>query len=254
MKGRLQILNLWVDAYKKEECLGKVMDFLKSGSRPHSIFAVNPEKNFLASKDSVLSETLKNADLLIPDGIGIVLAARILYGIKIERIPGVEFMEDLCALAAKEGYRAFVYGGRDEVNRAAVQILEGRYSGLEIAGRSHGYVSEKEMPDLIKRINDSKAEVLFLALGSPLQEKWFTAYNHLLKNVKICQGIGGTLDTIAGNVKRAPVIWRKCGAEWLYRLLAEPTRIKRQKVLPLFAFMVLLGKFKNLLKGSQKFQ
>jgi len=252
LKSRLQILNVWVDAHKKEECIGKVRAFLKSGNRPYAIFAVNPEKNFMASKDPVLSATLKNADLLIPDGIGIVLAARILYGIRLERVPGVEIMEDICALAAKEGYRAFVYGGKDEVNSAAVQILKRRYSGLEIAARSHGYVGEKEMPDLIKRINDSKADILFLALGSPRQEKWFATYNHLLKNVKICQGIGGTLDTIAGNVKRAPMVWRKCGAEWLYRLLAEPTRIKRQKVLPIFALKVLMGKFKILIKGSQK--
>jgi N-acetylglucosaminyldiphosphoundecaprenol N-acetyl-beta-D-mannosaminyltransferase len=245
LNSRLQILDIWVDLLNKDECLGKVAGYLTGDKRPHAIFAVTPEKNILASKDPVLSETLKSADLLIPDGIGIVLAARILYGIRLERVPGVEFMEDICALAAKEGYRAFVYGGKDEVNSAAVKILKSRYSGLEIAARSHGYVREEEMPDLIKRINDSKADILFLALGSPKQEKWFATYNHFLKNVRVCQGIGGTLDTITGDVKRAPELWQKFWAEWLYRLLVEPRRIKRYKTVPIFIGMVLIAKLKS---------
>lgn len=249
---RLSILNIWVDPVSKEEAIGKVKSFLKWGNRPHSIFASNPEKNFSVPKDPLLYETFKDADLLLPDGIGIVLAARILYGARLARVPGSEFIFDICELAAEQGRKVFIYGAKEEVNRAATEALKRRYAGLEISGRSNGYVKDEEMPDLINRINKSEAEILFLALGSPKQEKWFAAYKHALKNVKVCQGIGGTLDTIAGNVKRAPKIWLNLSLEWLYRLISEPKRIKRQKVLPIFAAMVLIAKLKSFFKIQEK--
>jgi len=123
--------------------------------------------------------------------------------------------------------------------------LKERHGGLNIVGRSHGYVSEQDMAALVEKINASGAEILFLALGSPKQEKWLAAHKDALNTVKVCQGIGGTLDTIAGKVKRAPKIWCRCSAEWLYRLLSEPSRIKRQKVLPVFAMMVVLAKLRQ---------
>ena len=107
------------------------------------------------------------------------------------------------------------------------------------------------MPDLIDRINESGAEILFIALGSPMQEKWYAEHKNELTHVRVCQGIGGTLDTIAGNVKRAPEVWRRFSLEWLYRLLSEPKRIKRQKVLPIFAMMVLISKLKTVLSSKK---
>ena len=103
------------------------------------------------------------------------------------------------------------------------------------------------MLELLNRINASKAEILFLALGSPKQEKWYAAYKNRLHHVRVVQGIGGTLDTIAGNVKRAPKVWCKFQLEWLYRLMMEPKRIKRQKVLPVFAANVLITKLKIMI-------
>ena len=108
------------------------------------------------------------------------------------------------------------------------------------------------MESLISKINASKAEILLLALGSPKQEKWYAAYKDKLENVKVCQGIGGGLDTIAGNVKRAPAIWCKFYLEWLYRLFSEPKRIKRQWAVPLFGAMILFAKMKKLLNVSQE--
>jgi N-acetylglucosaminyldiphosphoundecaprenol N-acetyl-beta-D-mannosaminyltransferase len=128
------------------------------------------------------------------------------------------------------------------VNRKSAETLKNRYPDLHIAGLSDGYVKESEMRGLIRKINESRAEILFLALGSPKQEKWFATYHDQLEHVRVCQGIGGTLDTIAGNVKRAPEIWCRFSAEWLYRLLSDPKRIGRQKVLPLFAMKVLMAK------------
>ncbi|MDY6839547.1 MAG: WecB/TagA/CpsF family glycosyltransferase [Thermodesulfobacteriota bacterium] len=245
MTDRLKILDFWADPLTRAECLEKVSGYLEEDGGVHTIFAVNPEKNFAARKDGALQHTLESADLLIPDGIGVVLAARILYGARLSRVPGVEFMEAICALAAKGGYKVFFYGAREEVNKQAVEILRGRYPGLNIVGRSNGYVKEEEMASLVKKINASGAEVLFLALGSPKQENWISAYKDALKTVRVCQGIGGTLDTIAGRVKRAPKIWCRLSAEWLYRLLSEPRRIKRQKVLPIFAVMVVLAKLRQ---------
>jgi N-acetylglucosaminyldiphosphoundecaprenol N-acetyl-beta-D-mannosaminyltransferase len=252
LKKRLNILNIWVDSVNKAEALDRVKSFLENGKRPHSVFAANPEKNFSVPIDSLLYEAYRESDLLLPDGIGIVAAARILYGAKVTRVPGSEFIYDICNLAAREGYGVFVYGASEKVNKASVEKLKNRYPSVQIVGRSNGYVKNEEMPDLINRINKSKAEILFLALGSPKQEKWFAAYKHALKNVKVCQGIGGTLDTIAGNVKRAPKIWLSLSLEWLYRLISEPKRIKRQKVLPIFAAMVLIAKMKSFFKIQEK--
>ena len=181
LKDRLKILDIWVDPVDRDQAIDRVRGFLK-GNKPCSIFAANPEKNFSVPQDPVLHEVFKHADLLIPDGIGIVLAARLLHGAVLHRVPGVEFMKDICHLAAKEGKSVFIYGSRESVNKTAADNLRMKYPGLRIAGRSDGYVLDAQMPELVRRINDSGAEILFLALGSPRQEKWFTTYAPELSN------------------------------------------------------------------------
>jgi N-acetylglucosaminyldiphosphoundecaprenol N-acetyl-beta-D-mannosaminyltransferase len=245
MNERLKVLDIWVDPLDRETARARVSGFLNSGKRPHAIFASNPEKNFSVPKDPELLSAFKNADILLPDGIGMVLAARILHGIRFPRIPGSEFIFDICDIAARQGYGIFVYGASEEVNSASVKILQKRFPNLRIAGRANGFVSDTEMPALVERINETKADILFLALGSPKQEKWFARHKDSLKYVRICQGIGGTLDTIGGTVKRAPEVWCNLGLEWLYRLLSQPSRIKRQKLLPIFAFKVVMARIKR---------
>jgi N-acetylglucosaminyldiphosphoundecaprenol N-acetyl-beta-D-mannosaminyltransferase len=246
---RLKILDIWVDPVTKDEALCRVQTFLEKGTRPHTVFAVNPEKNFSVPRDPELYEIFRNADLLLPDGIGIVLAARILYGAKLVRVPGSDFIFDICRLAQHRKYNIFIYGASEEVNRVSSEKLCERFPGLLVVGRSNGYVEETDMPSLIKNINSLKVDILFLALGSPRQEKWFARYNGLLKTVKVCQGVGGTLDTIAGTVKRAPQVWQKLSVEWLYRLIKEPTRMHRQKILPVFVLLVFVAKLRNIIKG-----
>jgi N-acetylglucosaminyldiphosphoundecaprenol N-acetyl-beta-D-mannosaminyltransferase len=250
LSTRLPILDVWVDQVNMDQAIAYAREALRTGRRPHSVFAVNPEKSFSVPRDPILYETFKNADLLIPDGIGVVLAARILHGAVLSRVPGVELMQNICKLAADEGYSIFIYGAREDVNLKAAEMLKTRYPELRITGRSNGYVKEDEMEDLIGRINESQAQVLFLALGSPKQEQWYAARGKYLEHVKVCQGIGGSLDTIAGNVKRAPEIWCRFSCEWLYRLLVDPRRIKRQKVLPLFAMRVMRAKLRNRKHGE----
>jgi N-acetylglucosaminyldiphosphoundecaprenol N-acetyl-beta-D-mannosaminyltransferase len=232
------------------QVISQVTDYIENGDRPHCIFAVNPEKNFSVPKDPSVYDTFKSADLLIPDGIGVVIALRILYGIKLSRITGVELMHSICELSARKGYKVFIYGAREEVNKSAAERLCVLYPGLTIAGRANGYIEKETMDNLVQQINASGAQILFLALGSPRQEKWFAAYKHSLENIRVCQGISGTLDTIVGNVPRAPEVWQRIGLEWLYRLLSDPRRIKRQQALPLFAALVLWSKLKSLALGS----
>lgn len=241
-QNRLNILNVWVDPVDMNGALERVERFIEEGDRPHSLFAVNPEKNFSVPRDPQLHRVFRDADLLIPDGIGVVMAARILYRVRMARVPGVEMMEEICRLSAQKGYKVFIYGAKEEVNARSVEILQKRYPSLEIVGRANGFVASEEMPTLIDQINASGAQVLFLALGSPRQENWYAKYADRLQTVRVCQGIGGTLDTIAGTVKRAPQFWCRHNLEWLYRLLAEPQRIARQKVLPVFAYRVLRTK------------
>jgi N-acetylglucosaminyldiphosphoundecaprenol N-acetyl-beta-D-mannosaminyltransferase len=244
LNKRLKILNVWVDQVNMDQALARVSDFVERGSRPHTVFAVNPEKNFSVRQAPLLYQTFRNADLLIPDGIGVVLAARILYGAKLSRVPGADLMENICKISAEKGYKVFIYGTKEEVSQKATEELQRRYPGLQVAGRAHGYLKEEEMDNLVRQINESGAVILFLALGSPKQEKWFATYKNLLKNVRVCQGVGGTLDTLAGAVKRAPEIWCKFGLEWLYRLFSDPKRLKRQKVLPIFTFLIIREWFK----------
>ncbi len=239
MVQRLNVLNIWVDAVTRSKARATVADILENGRRVHFVFASNPEKNFTVPKDPVLYDIYRRADILLPDGIGMVMAARLLYGRRLERVPGSEFIFDICEVAQNRGCGVYFYGAKEWVSQAACNKLSQRYPRLHIAGRSNGYVPAEEMPKLIEEINASGAKVLFVALGSPRQEKWMATYADRLTSVKICQGIGGTLDTIAGNVKRAPRLWCRYHMEWLYRLLKEPKRIQRQKVLPLFAIAVL---------------
>lgn len=244
------MVNLWVDTVTMSEVMSLVTGYIETGDRPHCIFAVNPEKNFSAPKDPVVYDVIKSADLLIPDGIGVIIGLRILYGIKLSRLTGVELMYKICELSARNGYKVFIYGAREEVNKRAVEKLCVLYPGLSIVGRCNGYIEKEAMGDLIKQINASGAQVLFLALGSPKQEKWFATHRISLENIRVCQGIGGTLDTVIGTVSRAPQGWQRIGLEWLYRLLSEPRRIRRQQVLPLFAALVVWSKFKSLATGS----
>lgn len=238
---RVRILNCHVDAVTMRQALEEIDVIVADNIQGCYILAVNPEKIDATRRNPLLKEMFKKAALLIPDGIGVVLAVRCLYGKKISRVPGADLMQNLCEMAARKGYRIFIYGAKEDVNKKAVKILNSKYPGINIVGRCNGYVDESRMHALVEEVNSLKTDILFIALGSPKQEKWIQRYLPLL-NVKVCQGVGGTLDTIAGNVKRAPVFFQRMGLEWFYRLISEPKRIRRQIMLPVFAFNVLKEK------------
>lgn len=244
MIKRIEILGVPVDCVTMDSAVNYAESIIRDGKQQVRVVAVNPEKAIRAQEDDNLLSFLKNSQLLLPDGIGLVKAAKFLRLAEMERVPGSEFMPSLCERAAKRGFRIFLFGGKPEVTQKAVDVLRQTYPGIQIVGHQDGYVDERGMPELINRINASQADILFLALGSPKQELWMDRYL-AQTNVRLCQGVGGTFDVIAGTVKRAPLAFRKLNLEWFYRLAAQPSRVLRQTALPKFAFRVLCTKWSN---------
>ena len=239
---RIEVCGVPVDCLTMADALRVTEDWIEKGDHPFTILAVNPEKVIRAQQDSTLLATLRSSGLLIPDGIGVIMAIRLLDLGRAERIPGAELMPKLCERAALKGYTVFLFGASAEVNQQAVAVLRDQYPGIRIVGSQHGYVKEEEMPSVIARINECQTDLLFVALGSPHQELWMARYLPQLK-VKVCQGVGGTFDVIAGRVRRAPKLFRFMHLEWFYRLASNPRRARRQTALPKFAYHVLKSLF-----------
>lgn len=234
---RVRILGVPMDCVTMAQAVVIADDMVRE-HRPGGVFAINPEKIVTAGTDSGLLKALDDASLLIPDGVGAVVAAR-LGGVRnLARVSGADLMPELCALAALRGYPVFVYGGRPEVTPRAVKVLREAYPKLQVAGYQHGYLMPNEVEALPDKINASGARMLFVGLGSPQQELWIQATLPKLTTVAVCQGVGGTIDVLAGRVKRAPLAWRRAYLEWLYRLLSDPTRLRRFPRLLSFAWRV----------------
>lgn len=238
---RIKLLGVSVDAVDFDDALERAASLAADRSKTSRVVAVNPEKVMIARQDPLIARFIEDSDLAIPDGIGCVMGARILYGLRFGRVPGCDLMQKLCEISGSRGLKIFIYGAKEEVNKGAVEKLRETYPDISIVGRQNGYLKENEYDALVDRVNASGANILFLALGSPKQEKWVEKYGDKL-NVGLCMGIGGTLDTIVGTVKRAPLAWRNAKLEWLYRLLKQPSRFGRQSRVFVFAFRVLAAK------------
>lgn len=234
---RTSILGAPVDCVNMALALQLIDEYIQEAELPGTVLAVNPEKVYALRENQFLKDFFTKATILIPDGIGVVMAMR-LNGHAATRVPGADLMTEICEMASKRGYRIFIYGAKEEINRLAVERLNNIYPSLQIAGRANGYITEEDMDKLINQINESKADILFVALGSPRQEEWMYKYLQQLQTVRICQGVGGTLDTIVGNVKRAPLFMQRLNLEWFYRLIKQPTRARRQLKLISFVWEV----------------
>lgn len=205
-----------------------------------TIIAVNPEKIITAQKNATVKKLINNATYQIADGVGVLLASK-LKGGKIEsRVTGVDMMATLLDFATKKQHPVFFYGAKEETVTKAIENIKRDNMGILVAGYANGY--EKDEAALLQKIKESNAKILFVALGSPKQELWIERNMQALSNVQVFQGVGGSFDVFSGTVKRAPALFRKLGLEWFYRLLSNPSRLKRQLNLPIFLFKVLKSK------------
>lgn len=211
-----------------------------SNHQQSTIIAVNPEKVMAAQKDSQVRELINNSTFQIADGVGILLASKLQKGSIQSRVTGVDMMERLLKFSAEENHPVYFYGAKEEVVTKAISNIKDKFPSIKVAGYTNGY--EKDEAALVQRIKESGAEILFVALGSPKQELWIKRNMKDLHNVLVFQGVGGSFDVFSGMVKRAPALFRKLGIEWLYRLLSDPKRIKRQMNLPKFLVRVLFNR------------
>jgi len=249
MRKRCDILGVYIDAVTLPESLAMIARFLSDrSSRKYMVVTPNPEFLVTAHRDTDFRFILNKADLAIPDGVGIILASRLMgYEMK-ERVAGVDLVDGVCRYSEENGLRVMFFGGRGNVAERTYECLIGKYSKLSgtfLPGPNDiEYLSDEEKEHILTLISESKPDVLFVAFGAPKQEKWI--YQNLREiSAKVTIGVGGAFDMISGKVPRAPITLRKFGLEWLWRLVQEPWRWKRQLRLFRFAVLVFLSWLKR---------
>ena len=233
-----QILGVQVNTENYDQLIPKVFRNIEE-KKKSLVVAINPEKLMKAKEDPELKALLNRAEFQIPDGIGVIIASKLQKGNIRSRVTGVDMMDRVVREAARTGHAIFLYGAKPGVADKAARQLKQTYPDLIVAGTQDGY--EPDNDKVIDIINQAKPSILFVAMGSPKQEQWIEQNRDQL-HPTLYQGVGGSFDVLAGTVKRAPAIFQRFGAEWLYRLLKEPSRLKRQMNLPKFLIEVFKQK------------
>lgn len=232
---KIDVMGVQFDNVTMDEALLKAKQLL---DRPGASYVVTPNAEIVyeAMADESLTALLNGADLVLPDGAGVVLGSRILKTPLKEKVAGVDFADRLLGVLAENGGRVYLLGSKPGVAELAAEKMRGKHPGLVVCGLADGYFRE-EGP-VIEKINAAEADVLFVCLGAPKQERFMKAHQEEL-NVHLMIGLGGSLDSFAGTVKRAPRWMIACSLEWLYRLIREPWRFKRMLRLPKFIWAVV---------------
>lgn len=227
---RINVLGVGFDNVTMDEALDRGMELLRSPG-VHYVVTPNPEIVELCRENLAARQAVNEADLVLPDGIGVVKGARMLGTPLKEKVPGIEFASGLMERMAREGMSLYLLGAKPGVAELAGKRLAERYPGLRIAGTRDGYFQE-DAP-VVQDIRESGADCVFVCLGAPKQELWMAKHGEAAGARLLC-GLGGSLDVFAGVVERAPKFWSDHGLEWFYRLCKDPRRARRMVKLPLF--------------------
>lgn len=247
MGKKINVRGINFDDVTLTEATTLLGEHLEKGEGMMAVYTPNAEIVQLCIEKNEYYELINSAEMIVPDGIGVIKAAKILGTPMKERVPGVELGEKMIEFCAKAGHKVYFLGGKPGVAALAAENMAKKYPGLSVAGVADGYFKKEgeESDRVIENILSSGAELLFVCLGVPAQERWiFDNKDRLCKKVKVCMALGGSLDVYSGSVRRAPAIFRKTGFEWLYRLMKQPSRIGRMMKLPKF----LLGTYAEKLK------
>ncbi len=247
MTKKINIRGINFDDLTLSEAVLLLGEHMKKGEGMMTVYTPNSEIVQLCIEKNEYYELINSAEIIVPDGIGVIKAAKILGTPMKERVPGVELGEKMLEFCAKSGHKAYFLGGKPGVAMLAAENMAKKYPGLCVVGTADGYFKKEgeESNKIVEEITRSGAELLFVCLGVPVQEKWiFDNKSRLSNTVKVCMALGGSLDVYSGNVKRAPAFFCKMGMEWFYRLVKQPSRIGRMMKLPKF----LLGTYAEKMK------
>ena len=247
---RMRILGIPVDKVSGDEAMGAFAAMMDE--RGCSLIVTpNSEIVLNAANDPGLKSLIESAELIIPDGIGLVYASRILNNPLRGRVTGFDFLSDILAYLQENGKPAFFLGSKPGIAELAAENMKVKYPDLKIAGVHHGYFKAEDEAEIVDKINSSGAEFLCTAMGSPKQERFIYRHKGELLNVRAAMGVGGSLDVWAGALRRAPEFYQKRGLEWLYRLFQEPSRYKRTLKLPVFMVKVIVSKKQSVERRVQ---
>lgn len=236
MNKKVNILDIEFHNTTKEEMTNILVKRIEADEKTFVVTA-NPEIVMYANEHHDYRQTLQAADYIVPDGIGIIIGAKLLKQPLQERVAGFDLMKDLLQVAHEKSLRVFFLGAKAHVIVKAIDNMSKQYPNMNIVGYHHGYFDliDESVRDMIKAANP---DLVFVALGYPKQELWIRR-NLPIFEKGVFMGVGGSFDVWAGEVKRAPVFWRKLNLEWLYRLIKQPSRWKRMLFLPRFIFNVM---------------
>lgn len=236
MSERVKILGVQVDAVTMAQAVERVAELIDNG-KPSLVATANAEMLLRATHDAELKSILNAAKLVVPDGAGTVWAARHLGKEMPERVAGADLVLELMKLAPVKSWKFFLFGSAPGIADKAKLKAEALCPGIKIVGTRNGYFTADDEPAIIDKIKSARADILLAALGVPKQEKWLAAHIDEL-NVPVSIGVGGTLDVMAGAVRRAPLWMQRARLEWLFRAMLQPSRAGRLLALPKFVMKV----------------
>ena len=236
-----EVLGIAFDDLTREEAAQAGAALLEE-DKFHYVVTPNPEFILAAEKDREFRQVLNGADLVLPDGIGVVYSAKI-QGTPLKgRVPGIEFAEDMLACLDRRGGRLYLLGARPGVAEEAGRRILEAHPGITLCGAQDGYFKDEEA--VLLKVAAARPDLLFVCLGAPKQEKWMARWGRHT-GARLAIGLGGALDVFAGKVERAPEAWRRLGLEWAYRLKKEPQRAGRMAKLPLVLVKAAGQRFKK---------
>jgi N-acetylglucosaminyldiphosphoundecaprenol N-acetyl-beta-D-mannosaminyltransferase len=238
-RDRIDLFGCPVDALGLDATLARCIELIERGEHPVRQVSVNAAKVVQWEGDSRMREFVRGSDVVSADGQAIVWAARLLGRPLPERVPGIDLMARLMAEAARRGLSVYLLGARQEVLGRAVARIEAMHPELRIAGSMHGYFGGEEVPGVIARIREAEPDILFVAMPSPMKENWLET--HLAESgVPFGMGVGGSIDVLADEYRRAPEWMQRHGAEWLFRLAQDPRRMWRRYLIGNLKFGAIL--------------
>lgn len=238
---KTDVLGVQYDNITMEEAIAAGRNIL-TGTKTAYCVTPNAEMAYEALQDEAFRDVLNSADLVLPDGAGVVLGAKILKTPLKQKVAGIEFAQNMLSVYEQLGSRLYLLGSKPGVAELAAEKMLEKHPKLQICGTSDGYFKDED--EVVRKINEASADALYVCLGAPKQEYFMYRHKDEL-NVRLMAGLGGTLDGIAGTVKRAPKWMIKLQLEWLYRLLKEPRRLGRMMRLPKFVFAALKKRWKG---------